>query len=103
MITGVSMGAINTYIMALHEKNDTQGTIAELSKWLKIEYNYRCLLDVVFKNLSSKIMAWWFNLWNVLLKGHLRREYSKQIFRKVVRRAPHSPTFFNRSDRFADW
>ena len=32
VITGVSMGAINTYIMALHEKNDTQGTIAELSK-----------------------------------------------------------------------
>lgn len=26
------MGALNTYIMALHEKNDTQGTISELSK-----------------------------------------------------------------------
>jgi hypothetical protein len=64
--------------------------------------NDRRLLDLVCQHPSSKIMARRFNLRNVLLKRHLRWKYSQQVFRKVVRRPPHGPTLFNRSDRFAD-
>ena len=72
VITGVTMGALNAYILALHEKDEVNETIKELCKSHRsLLIDFRGLLDCDERSISLPNVGWWVHLWLLFLEGSL--------------------------------